>query len=105
MITSFTKPSPAQITIKRYKAYGLVGGAAFGVLIGLLLSGPRFYEWPLLLTLAVIAACTIVGVLMGWGFMAVFVGALAGQAAAEDEISEGDGDTLAVNAGEAVDAN
>jgi hypothetical protein len=103
MNNTLTKPSHAQHTIKRYQGYGLVGGAAFGVLMGLLLSGPRFYEWPVPLTLVVVAACTAFGSLVGWGFMALFLGALAGPAVAEDEISEEDGKARAAQGSDFVD--
>jgi hypothetical protein len=81
--------STAHRTVKQYQGHGLIADATLGMLIGLVLSGPRFYEWPVLLSMAVIATCIAVGAFSGWGFMAVLFGALAGQAASEDESVEG----------------
>jgi hypothetical protein len=81
--------STAHHTVKQYQGHGFIAGATLGMLIGLVLSGPRFYEWPVLLSMAVTATCIAVGAFSGWGFMAVLFGAVAGQAASEDESFEG----------------
>lgn len=63
--------------LRRYSDYGLMGGLAGGFVVGLVVSGPRFYEWPVTLSTAVVFGAGAIGALIGWGFAGA-VGSVAG---------------------------
>jgi len=72
-------------TPHRYRRYGLVGGAALGVVAGLLVSGPNFHEWAATQSLAVALGFTLVIALIGHFFLALVLGASTGVCALSDE--------------------
>jgi hypothetical protein len=78
-----------QVTLRRYKQYGLVGGIALGLLLGVLLSGPHFFEWSFGLSLAVISGCMAGCAAMGWFATAIATGSLAGGVATRLGQSDG----------------
>lgn len=72
-------PEPAgQAAVRSYRAYGLFGGIALGGLTGILVSGPHFDEWAASASLALILACTAGGALIGWLFLSIASGSVAG---------------------------
>jgi hypothetical protein len=80
-----------QRTVKIYRVYGLLGGAALGLVFGVLISGPQFYHWPVVASLSVISACAAGGALFGWCFLDIIVGGLAGATYAIGDEPKGDG--------------
>ena len=69
---------PGQDAAPRYRSYGLFGGAALGLFAGVLISGPHFDEWPAGASLGLVLACAAAGALIGWLFLGIATGSLAG---------------------------
>lgn len=67
-----------QAAARGYRAYGLLGGIALGGFTGIVISGPHFDEWAAEASLALVLACTAAGALMGWLFLGIATGSLAG---------------------------
>lgn len=78
----------AKDIIRRYRSYGLFGGAAVGALVGVLVSGPNFHEWATAQSLAVIAGCAAGSAFMGYFFLALVFGASTGVGALNDDQEE-----------------
>jgi hypothetical protein len=75
-------------TIHRFRRYGLFGGAALGVLVGVLVSGPHFAEWAAAQSLAVIGGFMGGTALFGYLLLPQLSGALAGDGHAGSEQDE-----------------
>ena len=75
-------------TGRRYRSYGLFGGAALGVVVGVLVSGPNLHEWAAAQSLAVIAGFTVGIAFIGYFFLAQVIGASSGVGAWNDEQEE-----------------
>lgn len=94
-----TREAIGKPVVRKYERYGLLGGLAVGLFIGVLISGPHFYEWPAGLSLAVIFGCAAGSAGIGWLAPAIAVGSLAGggawgaghYGAADNSSSGGDG--------------
>jgi hypothetical protein len=67
-----------QAAARSYRGYGLFGGAAAGLFAGVLISGPHFEAWSASASLALVLACAAVGALMGWLFLSIVSGSVAG---------------------------
>lgn len=67
-----------QIAARKYGGYGLFGGVALGLIAGVLISGPHFKEWTAVVSLALVVACAAAGALIGWLFLGIATGSLAG---------------------------
>lgn len=67
-----------QAAVQSYRAYGLFGGIALGGFVGILVSGPHFDEWAASASLALILACAAGGALIGWLFLSIVSGSVAG---------------------------
>lgn len=91
--------------LHRYRGYAWLGGAALGLVAGVLISGPHFFDWPAMNSLGVVLGGGAVGALAGWLFGAAVVGSLAASAGPSGALSEvghasgGDGDFGGGNAG------
>jgi hypothetical protein len=64
--------------VRNYERYGLLWGLAFGLLVGVLLSGPHFYEWSAGFSLAVIFGSVVISAGIGWLAAFLAVGSVAG---------------------------
>lgn len=75
--------------VKKYEGYGLFGGVGIGLLLGVMYSGPHFYDWPasksLFVTLGAGAAGAVIGYLAAW----IAAGSAAGGFGAGDGIAGG----------------
>ena len=71
--------------VRRYRHYGLWGGATLGAIVGFLVSGPHFHEWATAQSLAVIVGFTAGIAMIGYLFLTLVLGASAGAG------TEGDG--------------
>lgn len=67
-----------QAAARKYGGYGLFGGVALGLIAGVLISGPHFGEWSVLASLALVLACAAAGALIGWLFLGIASGSVAG---------------------------
>lgn len=67
-----------QSAAQRYRGYGLFGGVALGLFAGVLISGPHFEKWSAAASLALVLACAAVGALIGWLFLSIVSGSVAG---------------------------
>lgn len=56
----------------------MFGGAAVGLFAGVLISGPHFEEWSASASLALVLACATGGALIGWLFLSIASGSVAG---------------------------
>jgi len=71
--------------LRRYAGYTVSGGLAIGLFMGVLLSGPHFFVWPVGQSLAVVFGCAAICAGVGWVFaVGSGVGALTGGIAAKD---------------------
>lgn len=78
-------------TARSYRGYGLFGGVAVGLFAGVLVSGPHFEEWSAAASLALILACAAGGALIGWLFLSIAAGSVAGGGAwGAGHVGEGD---------------
>ena len=66
-----------QPVLRRYEGYGLLGGLGLGLLVGVLISGPHFHEWPAMMSLAVIFGGAAIGAAIGRLAVGIAVGSLA----------------------------
>jgi hypothetical protein len=64
--------------VTKYEGYGLVGGFALGLLLGVMVSGPHVREWPAWQSLSVILGGAGLGSLIGYLALAIGMGSLAG---------------------------
>ena len=78
MRTDLTPSANAQPTLRKFRGYGLFSGIAGGILVGVLISGPHFYEWPAAESLAVVFLCAAGGALIGWLCLSIAAGSIAG---------------------------
>lgn len=62
----------------KFRSFGLLGGVVGGLLVGVLISGPHFYEWPVRYSLSVVLLSGVGGALMGWFCLAIAAGSVAG---------------------------
>lgn len=70
---------PAGHAVARsYRGYGLFGGVAVGLFTGVLISGPHFEAWSASASLALVLACAAGGALIGWLFLSIAAGSVAG---------------------------
>ena len=83
------RESAGQATARKYGSYSLFGGVALGLIAGVLISGPHLDEWPALASLALVLACAAAGALIGWLFLGIATGSLAGGGAWGTEHAEG----------------
>jgi hypothetical protein len=60
---------------RNYARYGLVGGFGIGAILGVLVSGPHFYEWSAGVSLGVICGSAVAIAGVGW-FASSFVGGM-----------------------------
>lgn len=67
-----TSPRDVKAILDRYQTIGFFGGAFFGALIGVVIAGPTFHEWPWLRSVV-----TIVGTASLFAVAGYFGGALA----------------------------
>ncbi|WP_141514147.1 hypothetical protein [Ramlibacter sp. WS9] len=74
--------------LRRYRSYGLFGGAAVGAVVGVLVSGPNFREWAATQSLAVIAGFMVGIALIGYFFLAQVFGASTGGDALNNDREE-----------------
>ena len=74
--------------LRRYRSYGLFGGAAVGAVVGILVSGPNFHEWAAAQSLSVIAGFTLGSALIGHFFLAPVLGASSGAEGGDNEQEE-----------------
>jgi len=75
-------------TVRPYKSYGLLGGAALGAVFGVLVSGPHFSEWAAAQSLAVIVGFTALSAFIGYYFLALVLGASVNGAFGDPEHEE-----------------
>lgn len=68
MSTDKTREALGTPVLRRYAAYGLLGGLAIGLLMGVVLSGPHFFEWPVGQSLAVVFGSAAICAGIGWAF-------------------------------------
>lgn len=68
---------PSQRVMSQFRIYGALLGGLLGVVVGLLVSGPHFFEWPVSDSLRMIGACLAGGAAVGY-----LAGSLAPQSAA-----------------------
>jgi hypothetical protein len=74
--------------VRRYRSYGLFGGAAVGAVVGVLVSGPNFHDWAAAQSLAVIAGFAVGSALIGYLFLAQVFGVSTGVDAWDNEHEE-----------------
>jgi hypothetical protein len=67
-----------QSVARSYRGYGLFGGVAVGLCAGVLISGPHFDEWSASASFALVLACATGGALIGWLFLSIVSGSVAG---------------------------
>lgn len=68
-------------TISRFRTYGLFGGAALGGVVGVLVSGPNFFVWSPAQSIGIIAGLAIGAATIGYLFVGLAAGGLAGSEA------------------------
>jgi hypothetical protein len=78
MNTAFTTQASSKFVLRRYHEYGWLGGGALSSIVGVLVSGPHFFDWPVLFSLGVIVGGGAVGALLGRLAVGIAVGSLAG---------------------------
>jgi hypothetical protein len=87
---------PSNPALKQYASYGLVGGAAFGLLVGVLAAGPHFHDWPVSQSLTTIVGLVLLGSIVGRLAAAMAVAFMArGAASHEEQTEEGTASALA----------
>jgi len=64
--------------LRSFENNGFVYGLGFGALIGVVVAGPHFREWPLFTTLGTIAGCCIGLGILGYFAIAIAYGSAAG---------------------------
>ena len=64
--------------LTKYEGYGLVGGFAAGLLLGVMVSGPHLREWPAWQSLSAILGGAGLGSITGYLALAIVMGSLAG---------------------------
>ena len=78
----------SQNAVGQYKTYGFFGGAAFGGVAGILVSGPNFYVWPASQSVGVIAGLTVGMAIIGYLFFGFIIGGSAGSHASVEGQAE-----------------
>ena len=73
---------------KTYRQMGAMGGAGLGLVMGVLVSGPNFGAWAPWQSVATILLGGAVGLLAGWMFLELLLGALLGGSGASDPSSD-----------------
>lgn len=95
--------------VRRYRSYGLFGGAAVGAVAGVLLSGPNFHVWAAAQSLSVIVGFAVGGALIGHFFLTLLFGAATGADALnevqEEEHEPARGETTVISAGNGNDGD
>jgi hypothetical protein len=61
-----TSPRDMKAIIARYREIGLIGGLAFGGVVGVMVAGPNFREWSWLRSVVTIAGSVGIGGLLGY---------------------------------------
>jgi hypothetical protein len=69
--------STQQAVVTRYKRYGLMGGFALGLLVGIMISGPHLREWQAWQSLLVIFGGGVLGSFVGYVALSVVMGSFA----------------------------
>jgi hypothetical protein len=97
MSTDKTREAAGTPVLRRYEGYGLLGGLAIGLFLGVLLSGPHFFEWPVGQSLTVVFGSAAVCAGIGWVALGIGAGTLARGGVASDgiygaDMSSGGGD-------------
>jgi hypothetical protein len=80
-----TRSITGQLVLNKYRQRGVFCGGGLGLLVGLLVSGPHFYEWSPMLAASVILGSAAAGAAIGW----LFASAVVGFASANPEHGEG----------------
>ena len=89
-----TRRTAGQLILKKYRQRGVVAGGGLGLLIGVLVSGPHFYEWSLISIVAVVFGSAAAGAAIGWLFASAVAGSVSSDPAyGEGPENIGDGDT------------
>ena len=76
--------------LTKYEGYGLVGGFAAGLLLGVMMSGPHLREWPAWQSLSVILGGAGLGSFTGYLALAIVMGSLAGGSVGGTSIGGGE---------------
>jgi hypothetical protein len=84
MSTKVKHESAGSQVSRRYARYGIFGGFGIGAIIGVLVSGPHFYEWSSGLSLAVIFGSAVAVAAIGWFASSIVGGMLSGDHASFD---------------------
>ena len=72
--------------LTKYEGYGMVGGFAAGLLVGVMVSGPHLREWPAWQSLSVILGGAGLASFTGYLALAIVMGSLAGGAVGDPSI-------------------
>lgn len=64
--------------LNSYATYGMLGGLFLGLIVGVVVSGPHFSEWPALRSLSVIFGSGIAGSFLGYILSGLAFGAAVG---------------------------
>ncbi len=91
MATNRTVESRGRAILDRFQSYGFWGGLILGLVVGVLISGPKFRDWPLSTLLMVIAACGIAGAAIGFFAGPMAMGSTAGASGIGGGIGGSDG--------------
>ena len=74
--------------VNRYEGYGLIAGLGLGSLIGVMVSGPHFHDWPAIVSLVVILGGGAVGAAIGYLAVSIAYGSTAAGFGIESGISD-----------------
>lgn len=78
--------------LRSYQRYGLLGGLTVGALAGLIAAGPHLRGSPLGVTLLLIGGGAVLGALVGYAAIGIFVGSLVRGDVGSDSGFSGGGD-------------
>jgi hypothetical protein len=84
MSTSRSREAIGHPTLRKYRARGVFCGSGLGLLIGVLVSGPHFHEWPAVQSFGVVLGGAACGAVVGWLFASAVVGSLGSGAGHTD---------------------
>ena len=55
-----------QAVVKKYEGYGLIAGVGLGLLLGVMIAGPHFHDWPATASLLTILGSGTGGAIVGY---------------------------------------